>query len=178
MTNKELEINKDKSTCELLLFHSTTKNNLKVIMKEGIKPGMKGGWCDLMIKKIGTMIEKQEVKKDAAEREISEIEDIRKMCQEDIFMSANIYNLERQMPEGTDTIIAACVPKKDAYIVGIPFDKWRNTGVTFQDYMDETEITVKGTIPPENIIGCLDIDERKERGPIFDTKFRSNKNCD
>lgn len=31
-----------KSTCGIIGFHATTKENMKKIMKEGIKPGMKG----------------------------------------------------------------------------------------------------------------------------------------
>ncbi len=36
--------------CELILYHATTKENLKGILREGIRPGMSGGWCDLAIK--------------------------------------------------------------------------------------------------------------------------------
>jgi RNA:NAD 2'-phosphotransferase (TPT1/KptA family) len=34
--------NKERPECELLLFHSTSKENLKGIMKDGLRPGMKG----------------------------------------------------------------------------------------------------------------------------------------
>ena len=166
-----------KDPCELVLFHSTTKENLKGIMKEGIKPGMKGGWCDLMIKKLEKMVKEKEIKKETAEEEISEIEDIKKVCQEEIFMSANIHDLERKMPKGSDTIIVTCVPKKNVRVMGMPFDKWIETGGTLQEYMIQTEVTTKDIIPPENIIGCLDIEEKKEKGPNFVTKFRANKEC-
>lgn len=38
--------------CGIIAFHATTKENLPHIMKNGLKPGMKGGWCNLA-EKIG-----------------------------------------------------------------------------------------------------------------------------
>lgn len=39
--------NNTKSECGVILFHSTTKENLKNIMKNGIRPGAGEGWCKL-----------------------------------------------------------------------------------------------------------------------------------
>ena len=65
---------KERPECELLLFHSTTKENMKGIMKDGLRPGMKGGWCDLWIK----MLERESLPKEQFEEEKRGIEDYKK----------------------------------------------------------------------------------------------------
>ncbi len=170
---------KENSICELLLFHSTTKDNLRSIMKEGIKPGMKGGWCDLWIKQLEKEI--PPLTKEELEREKRGIDKYRKECQEYIFLSPDFHALEHETPEGSETIIILCIPKKIAYIPSlklqrvIPFEEWEQIHDLSKEY---NEVLVKETISPRYIIGCLDID-LKERVPyslMGRTKFKINKN--
>lgn len=158
--------NNKKPECGAVLFHSTTKENLKKIMKEGIRPGTGKGWCELG-EKAGLIVTK----------------DMKKECEENIFLSGNIERLERQDLEeiNIDTIAVVCVPQEKIYIDDKPFKKWdvdRFTQVPFaeQKLSEIGEIKVKGIIPPENIIGCLDI----KKYNIWQNRgiYTVNKNCD
>lgn len=160
--------NKEKYKCELLLFHSTTKENLKGIMKEGIKPGMKGGWCDLWTRAYG-------------EEGKESVEMYRKECQTNIFLSSSFHKLEEEMPEGSETIIAVCLPKRMVNIKDIPFEKWEKTHDPFKEKFENVaQVAVKEIISPQYIVGCLDVENSEKRYPgssVGDTKFRINKDC-
>ncbi len=171
--------NKEKPICELLLFHSTTKDNLKGIMKEGIKPGMKGGWCDLWIKQLGEDLPKEEL-----EEEKMGIEPYRKECKENIFLSPSFHGLEEEMPEGSETIVVTCLPKEKVFMASrtlprhIPFEEWEATRNPLEEKFTG-QVAVKETIHPKYIVGCLDVEGKKELGTsIGETKFKINKNCD
>lgn len=170
----------NKETCELLLFHSTTKDNLKGIMKEGIKPGMKGGWCDLWIKKLEEEI--PPLPKEQLEEEKRGIEGYKEECKKVIFLSPDFHALEGEMPEGSETIIILCLPKEMVFIPStklhryVPFEEWEKLSID-EEYL---QVIVKETISPKYIVGCLDVENPEERyigAPIGDTKFRINKNC-
>lgn len=170
---------KEKPICELLLFHSTTKNNLKGIMKEGIRPGMPGGWCDLEIKRIERDISSEE--KEVTEMQIKEMKAYKEECKENIFLSPNFHSLEGEMPEGSDTIIVTCLPKEKVFIPSrklhryVPFEEWEDIG-SEEKY---GQVIVKETISPRYIVGCLDVEGKREIGSnLGATKFKINKNCD
>ena len=137
---------KDKE-CGIIAFHATTKENLPRIMKEGLKPGMKDGWCDLT-EKIGLCKF-----------------DSRGECKENVFLAGSLdegiekYGLKEM---GVDRVIIVCIPQEDVIIGKEPFKSWdlrraeelREHEQLISQY---PEIKVKGAIPPENIIGCLNI---------------------
>jgi|GEM_PF-4031901 hypothetical protein len=108
MKNNNMKSN-GKSECGIVLFHSTTKENLKNIMKNGIRPGVGEGWCKLG-KKAGLTVTK-------------EMED---ECKENIFMSESLESLERMdlEPLNMETIIIACVPQEKIYVDDKPFKQW------------------------------------------------------
>lgn len=169
----------EKPICELLLFHSTTKENLKGIMKNGIKPGKTGGWCDLEMKNIG----RDEEDKELREKLVASIQDYKEECNTAIFLSPDFHHLEHEMPEGSETIIIVCIPKEKVLVHSyklhryVTFEEWEKMqGSTSEPYM---EVIVKEAIPPRYIIGCLDIEGKRERfSDPGDTKFKINKNCD
>ncbi len=171
-------INKEKRICELLLFHSTTKENLKGIMKEGIKPGMRGGWCDLWIK----MLEKDiSLSKEEFEMQKKEMEEYKEECKNVIFLSPDFHALEGEMPEGSETIIILCLPKEMVFIPSkklhryVPFEEWEKLSID-EEYL---QVIVKETISPKYIVGCLDVEGKREvDSELGATKFNINKNCD
>jgi hypothetical protein len=161
--------NNKRSECGAILFHSTTKKNLKNIMKEGIKPGSGEGWCKLAAKAgIISTIKMQEIEKE---------------CKENTFLSGSLEFLERMDlgPMDIDTIVLLCLPQEKLYIDKKPFKEWdidRFTKLPFgeQRLSQIDEIKVKDVIPPEDIIGCLNIKKStyiQNRG-----KYIINKNCD
>ena len=127
------DVGKEIPECELLLFHSTTKENLKGIMIEGLRPGMKGGWCDLWIK----MMEKEipPLSKEELEANRRQMEEYREECKEVIFLSPSFHDLESEMPEGSETILIICLPKKMVYISStklhkyVPFEEWEKLDI-------------------------------------------------
>lgn len=140
-------VNNNKSECGVILFHSTTKENLKKIMKDGISPGVGKGWCELG-KKAGLTVTK----------------DMEDECKENIFMSGTMESLERMdlEPLNMETIAIVCVPQEKIYIDDKPFKKWdidrfTKLPIAEQNLSEIAQIKIKGIIPPENIIGCLDI---------------------
>lgn len=164
--------------CELLLFHSTTKKNLQGIMKDGIKPGMKGGWCDQWDKKLEKEIPSsiEELK-----REKVFIEEYRKECQEYIFLSTDFHSLEHEMPEESDTILIICLPKKKVIIPSrklgryVPFEEWEEISNSVNE--EYRQVLVKEIISPHYILGCLDVEGEREWGSDPGaTRFRINKN--
>lgn len=168
--------NKERLECELLLFHSTTKENLKGIMKDGLRPGMKGGWCDLWIK----MLEREELPQEQFEIQKRDIEDYKKECSEVIFLSPNFHDLESEMPEGSETILILCLPKRMVYIPSVKlkryvlFEEWEELD-TDEEYK---QVIVKETIHPRYIIGYLDVKNPEERqigGNPGETTFVINK---
>lgn len=170
--------NKEKSICELLLFHSTTKDNLKGIMKEGIKPGMPGGWCDLEIKRI-----EREEEKEVREKLLKDMQDYKEECKKNIFLSPDFHALEEEMPRGSETIIATCLPKEKVFIPSrklhryVPFEEWEKIERSLEE--EYNQVIAKETIPPRYIIGCLDVEGKREWGSDPGvTKFKINKNCD
>lgn len=171
-------INKEKPICELLLFHSTTKDNLKGIMKEGIKPGMPGGWCDLEIKRA-----EREEEKEVREKLLKDMQDYKEECKKNIFLSPDFHSLEGEMPEGSETIIATCLPKEKVFIPSrklhryVPFEEWEKISSSLEE--EYNQVIVKETISPRYIVGCLDVEGKREFGSdIGTTKFKINKNCD
>lgn len=165
----------EKTICDLLLFHSTTKENLKGIMKEGIKPGMKGGWCDLWIKRLEIDLENKEM--------IKGIQEYKEECKHFIFLSPSFHALESEMPKGSDTILVVCIPKEIAYIPSrkldryITFEEWETTR-DLKEKFEEQQIIVKETILPKYIIACLDVEGEKEWDGQGEYRFRINKNCE
>ena len=164
--------------CELLFFHSTTKENLKGIMIDGIKPGMKGGLCDLWIK----MLEKEtpSLSKEELEVQKKDIEEYKKECKDVIFLSPDFHELESEMPIGSETIIILCLPKKMVYIPSVklhryvPFEEWEELDID-EEYK---QVIVKETISPHYIVGYLHVEnpEKRETGaPLGITKFRIDK---
>jgi len=173
---KNIKEQKNKSKeCELLLFHSTTKKNLQGIMKEGIRPGMKGGWCDQWDKKL----ESEHSSKEELEREKKFIDEYRKECQEYIFFSTDFHSLEHEMPEESDIIIIVCLPKKMVIIPSrklgryVPFEEWEEIRSSVKE--DYRQVLVKEIISPHYIIGCLDVFEREWLSDLGKTRFRINK---
>jgi len=209
---------KDKNKeCGLVVFHATTKENMKTIMKEGLKPGMKGGWCD--------MFEKTGLTKVSTEKDIEFIkqkaEDFRIKCKENTSVSGSLDGLEALLLvneiNDIDTVAIICIPQKNARIrvkmneksfedfdterlhqrgadkgkERFLSEKVNYNEVSFSDYkltMSEYEdILIKENIPPENIIGCLDIVKENNKitnihnkegfsGPNRHT-YRINKEC-
>lgn len=159
-----------KTECGAVLFHSTTKKNLENIMKEGIKPGAGEGWCKLAVKAgIISSVKMKELEKE---------------CKENTFLSGSLEFLERMdlEPMDIDTVAILCLPPEKLYIDNKPFKEWdkdrfTKLPITEKQRLSEIEeIKVKETIPPENIIGCLDIKEFafiQNRG-----RYITNKNCD
>jgi hypothetical protein len=162
ITNKKIE-------CGAVLFHSTTKKNLKNIMKEGIKPGAGEGWCKLAVNAgIISSIKMKEMEKE---------------CKENTFLSGSLEFLERMdlEPMDIDTIAILCLPQEKLYIDNKPFKEWDKDRFTKLPIGDQrlsqlSEIKVKETIPPENIIGCLDI--KKFAFIQNRARYLINKNCD
>lgn len=156
--------------CELLLFHSTTKDGLKKIIKDGcLQPGMNGGWCDLEIKRI----EREEAKVDKG-RLIKEMEDYKEECKDFIFFGTDFHELEHEMPEGCNVILVVCLPKSMVLIPSrkvkryIPFDEWDDV-----DGGEFRQVLVRDRIDIEYIVGCLEvIGERERFGNVGDVSFR------
>lgn len=168
--------NKERPLCELVLFHSTTKENLKGIMKDGIKPGMKGGWCDLWIKQAEKEI--PPLSKEEIETHKREMEEYKEECKENIFVTSDFHHLE-----GSEVILILCLPKKMVFVPSrslqrlVPFEEWINLGDSVDD--DILQFIVKETIPPYYIIGYLEIENPEKRVPYGNTggtTFRINRN--
>lgn len=157
--------NNGKSECGTVLFHSTTKENLKKIMKSGIRPGAGEGWCKLG-KKAGFTVTR----------------DMEDECKKNIFMSGSLESLERMglEPLKMETIVIACVPQEKIYIYDKPFKQWDEDRFTKPPIAEQNlsqigPVKVIGIIPPENIIGCIDIKKYtrwQNRG-----RYTVNKNC-
>lgn len=133
--------------CGIVLFHTTKKENLAGIFKTGIKPGEGKGWCEAV--KSGTSITP------LTEKDIKE-------CQENIFLSGSLDNLETlplKEEFGMDTILITCIPQDKIYINNKSFEQWYEERKIDDKLSRYDEIKVKDTIPPENIIGCLNIEE-------------------
>ncbi len=154
-----------KSECGTVLFHSTTKENLKKIMKDGIRPGAGIGWCELGKKAGFTVTEEMEDE-----------------CKKNIFMSSSLESLERMHiePLKMETIAIVCVPQEQIYIDDKPFKEWdvdrfTKLPIAKQRLSEIDPIKVGGTVPPENIVGCLDIKKYtrwQNRG-----RYIVNKDC-
>lgn len=209
---------KDKNKeCGLVVYHTTTKENMKKIMKEGLKPGMKGGWCDIY--------EKAELTKGSTGKYLElvkeRVADFKRRCKENISVSGSLDGLEAlfigNQINDIDTVAILCIPQKNAWVsVGMDkasfedFDterlyqrgadkgaemfqseKVNYNVVSFSKYkmtMSEyDDIMIKEIIPPENIIGCIDIVKENNKitnihnkegfsGPNRHT-YRINKEC-
>ncbi len=165
MKNNSMK-NNNRSECGVILFHSTTKENLKEIMKDGIRPGPEKGWCKLG-KQAGLIVTK----------------DMEKECEENIFLSGSIESLERAdlAPMNIDTIVVVCVPQEKIYVDNRHFKEWdvdrfTKLPIAKQRLSEFAEVKIRGSISPENIIGCLDIKKYtiwQNRG-----RYTVNKNCD
>lgn len=133
-------------------------------MKDGIRPGAGKGWCEFG-KNAGFAVTKE----------------MENECKENIFMSGSLESLERMdiQPLKMETIAIVCVPQEKIYIDDKPFKKWdidRFLSITDQNLSEIGPIKVRGIVPPENIIGCLDIKKYtkwQNRG-----RYIINKNCD
>lgn len=142
-------------------------------MKEGLKSGMKGGWCDLAEKVgMGTFDKKD--------------------CKENIFLSGSLdEGIEKYSPllreTGIDRVAIVCIPQEDVIIGKEPFKSWdfrraeelREHEQLISQY---PEIKVKGYISPENIIGCLNIKNYNIHGFEEDEapnrmRYTINKEC-
>jgi hypothetical protein len=155
---------KNKPECGVVLYHSTTKKNLKKILIEGIHPSAGEGWCKLG-EKAGLIV----------------TEEMKKACEENIFLSGNLETIERNAIEDMkiDTIAIVCVPQEKISVDDKPFKEWdiyRFTQPRYQSLSEIGEVKVRGAIPPENIIGCLDI----KKYTVWQNRARYlvNKNCD
>lgn len=174
--------------CGIIGFHATTKENIKKIMKEGIKPGMKGGWCDIAARAIGRKLSDDEIEE----------------CKNNIFVSGSLdHAIETYYPElpDLDTVVVVCVPQEKAFLYTAkarkekrdePFEEWDLR--RFEEMKEEEqfisqypELRIKDTIPPENIIGCLDIVKEYHKIPNIYNKpdwdapnryrYKINRDC-
>ncbi len=154
--------------CELILYHATTKENLKGILREGIRPGMSGGWCDLAIKQV----EEEYISKDEIDLLTEEYEAYKQECKENIWLFSSLFKFEEEtaMPRSIDTIIILCVPKDKVFVDGIPLSQWEKDNDLYNIYK-RGSISTRETIPPENIIGCLNIMEMEEGVSIGNAKY-------
>jgi hypothetical protein len=159
-----------KGECGTVAFYPATKKDMKNIVENGLKPGTKNSWQDIhcnMRKKI--------------------IGEKREDCDKNTFLSGSLdYGIENFLPKlpDLDAVAALCIPQdkiylpKEKYVKGYKEPLYEDTG---EEYIDETfedwdarrgdelldqegmflyqhpEIVIKETIPPENIIGCIDI---------------------
>lgn len=159
--------------CELILYHATTKENLKGILREGIRPGMSGGWCDLAIKQVREDYASEDrTSEDEIGLLIEEYEAYKQECKENIWLTSSLFKFEEEtaMPRGIDTIIILCVPKDKIFIDEIPFSQWEKDNDLYDIYK-RGSISMRETIPPENIIGCLNIMEMEEGVSIGNAKY-------
>jgi len=147
-------VHKEGNECELILYHATTKENLKGILREGIRPGMSGGWCDLAIKQA---VEELGLE-DNIHPEIDEYEIYKQECKENIWLFASLFKFEEEtaMQRAIDTIIILCLPKSKVFIDGIPLLQWEENNDLYDIYR-RGRISVREIIPIENIVGYLNI---------------------
>ena len=203
--------------CGLVVYHSTTKENMKDIMKEGLKPGMKGGWCDmyekteltkgLTGKDLEFAKEKAEGFREECKKNISVSGSLEGL--EALFTGNQMNDI--------DTIVVLCVPQKNAWVsvksdkrsfedfdTERLYERGANKGaerfqserinynepsfsyykITMSEYDD---ILIKENIPPENILGCLDIVKENNKITNIHNKegfggpnrhrYRINKEC-
>ena len=155
--------------CGTVLFHATRKENLKNIMKEGLKPGGGQGWCEA----FGKSFPREELES----------------CKKFVHLSGRLDILETEElgDIGLDRVIIACVQPEKLLVRGKSFQQWnskRNKSRTYDissDTMksevlsDLFEVRTLDTIPPENIIGCLDVKESTRIGNLG--KYKINKEC-
>jgi hypothetical protein len=120
---------------------------------------MAKGWCDLEIKRIERDAHLEE--KEVTEMQIKKMKAYKEECKENIFLSPDFHQLEEEMPEGSETIMVTCLPKKMVRIPSrklgrfVPFEEWEDISDSTKEKY--TQVVVKGTIHPRHIVGCLDV---------------------
>jgi hypothetical protein len=157
--NKYMISNKDANKeCGIIAFHATTKENMKKIMKEGLKPGGSGGWIDIAQKASPSDKEHYEMYRSKKER---------------TFLAGNLGDgIESYYPSipNLDTVAILCIPQEDIYKqfgriyeeLDEQFKQWDKR--RFKEIHRSSpfisrypEIRLREKISPENIIGCMDI---------------------